>query len=157
MLDIMEDTNIPLYKQKSTTPIGNAKLEYMRLASDVIKGIASTVTARAESKIPETFEILFSSQIQKLEKSMKELEVKSVKLLELNTDKSAANEFNQTFETIKQQFEQFKSNAKDPILNKQDSALFDLTHDFINLIDSFGGLTRIISKLTGAVPIVPDL
>ncbi|KAH0797157.1 uncharacterized protein GO595_010015 [Histomonas meleagridis] len=157
MMDIMEDTKTPSYTTKPTTPINTSKLEFIHIQSDFIKLLSSTITARAVSKIPETFDIFFTSQIQKLDKFMKDLENKSQTLLKLNTDKNAANDFNELFNNIKSQYGQFKSKAKNPTINMKDSALFDLTFDFINLSDSFYNLTLIINKLTDVVPIVPDL
>ena len=155
--DIMEDVNAPSYTKKPSSQIDNAKLSFIQSISKGYKLISTTITARAMSKIPETFEKLFKPQIANLDKIFSELTNKSNEILKLNTDKAAAEQFSKEVETFNLLYNKLKTDSQDMKLNQNDDALIILANDFMRITDSLNLLVVNMSKLTDEIPIAPDL
>jgi len=183
MVDIMEDSTAPSYREAPTGTMDKARFKYIKAASDAIKFVTTAVSARALSKIPETYELMLSKELPRLEAFVKNIQSSSEEIVLINTDKRAGEEFTSIISELSKTFSHFKAisafhkisdklgnsvklfsklgtGKNATIQNEQKgdgNSLFSLTSSLTKIGDILSSSMRTLDRLTDIVPLAPDL
>jgi len=182
MVDIMEDSTAPSYKEEPTSTMDKARFAYIKAASEAIRFVTTAVSARALSKIPETYELMLSKELPRLENFIKNIQTTSEQIVLLNTDKRAGDDFTKEISELNKIFNHFKAisafhKISDKLGNSvklfsklggktatiqneqktEENSLFSLTTSLTKIGDILSSSMRSLDRLTDVVPLAPDL
>ncbi|KAH0806729.1 uncharacterized protein GO595_000580 [Histomonas meleagridis] len=129
-------------KDKPVEEIDNKKLEFLQNVSKAISFSLSTLTARSEAKIPETYKAIMDKQQNEVKSIIASLKKASESLLKLNKDKSAESDFNNCLNTFITQIELCSSASNTEVESMADN-IYVLTGSMTELETALMRLTTI--------------
>ena len=152
MIDMMEDRNTDVFSAKPSTPLEQARLQFIKDAANSIQTVISTVATNAAAKIPESFQNIMSKETPRLESTIKAIAASAENLKSVNTDKQLSDDFTNEINALVSSLSSFQK-----VATNGTPSLDDVTQQLIAVSDHMQKTLAKSELLTDQVQKVPDL
>lgn len=147
LIDLIEECEYSNELSKEPeTPLLKSRVSLSLELSSVVKILASSISARACCKIPETFAMFISQQ--SFNKDV--ISSASLDLLQYNTDKNAGAGFCYLFDKFMNTLSSYKEEIAKLFI------IQDVTNYVLSLSTNVCEIVETMSRLTDVIPIIPD-
>jgi len=140
-------------KSKPLSQFDEKKFAFVKSATNAFQSIIAAVSARASSKIPETFTAIFNEQLPLIEKTFSEIKTKGTSIINSSSDKASSNDLKKQLANLVSKFESFTKTIK----NNDSTELINVAEELVQVSQVLVQTTCQISQLKSGAIESPDL